>query len=71
MPAKPTFWAWIFPAMVCATIGIDISYSVSNLFITTSLPNHQQEIAGGLVKFLVFLGISFFLGFAAFFCFEY
>lgn len=66
MPSDPNFWAWIFPAMLCATIGIDISYSVSNVFITTSLPQHQQGIAGGLVNCLVFLGISFFLGFADF-----
>ncbi|KAJ5749242.1 uncharacterized protein N7511_010938 [Penicillium nucicola] len=66
MPAQPNFWAWVFPAMVCATIGIDISYSVSNVFITTSLPSHQQGTAGGLVNCLVFVGISFFLGFADF-----
>ncbi|KAJ5293712.1 major facilitator superfamily transporter [Penicillium antarcticum] len=67
LPAQ-IFGAWVFPAMVCATIGIVISYSVSNVFITTSLPNHQQGIAGGggLINCLVFLGISFFLGFADF-----
>lgn len=64
MPSKPNFWAWIFPAMLSATVGIDITYSVSNVFITTSLPKHQQGLAGALINCLVFLGISFFLGFA-------
>lgn len=66
MPSKPNFWAWIFPAMICATIGIDITYSVSNVFITTNLPKHQQGVAGALIHCYIFLGISFFLGFADF-----
>jgi MFS family permease len=64
IPAEPNYWAYIFPAMVCATIGVDISYSVSNVFITTSMTSKQQGLAGAFVNSLYFLGVSFFLGVA-------
>ncbi|OTA88166.1 hypothetical protein M434DRAFT_23726 [Hypoxylon sp. CO27-5] len=66
MPDNPNYWAWVFPAMVCSTIGIDIGFNVSGIFITTSVPKHQQGLAGACINGLVFLGISFFLGWADF-----
>ncbi|KPM45155.1 hypothetical protein AK830_g1331 [Neonectria ditissima] len=62
MPQNPSFWAYIFPSMVCATIGIDITCTVSNIFITTSLPSHRQGLAGSLISSLLFLGIGFWQG---------
>lgn len=64
MPENPNYWAYIFPAMIGATVGVDITYSVSNIFITTSMPRKRQGLAGALINCLVFLGISVFLGFA-------
>ena len=64
MPDRPSYWAYIFPAMICATIGVDITYSVSNIFITTSMPQRRQGLAGALINSTVFLGISVFLGIA-------
>ena len=39
-------------------------YNVSNIFITTSLKSDQQGIAGACVNGLLFIGMSFFLGWA-------
>lgn len=64
MPDDPNYWAYIFPAMIAATVGVDIMYSVSNIFITTSMPRKRQGLAGALINCLVFLGISGFLGLA-------
>ncbi|KAF2272513.1 MFS general substrate transporter [Westerdykella ornata] len=64
IPQNPNYWAYIFPAMLCATLGIDITYNVTNIFITTSMPRARQGLAGALINSLLFLGISFFLGFA-------
>lgn len=64
MPENPGYWPWVFPAMVCATLGIDISYNVSSIFITTNVAKHEQGLAGACVNGLVFLGIAFFLGWA-------
>ncbi|KAH8883782.1 MFS general substrate transporter [Thozetella sp. PMI_491] len=54
IPDGANFWAFIFPAMIAATIGIDITWNVSNV----------QGVAGAVICSLLFLGISFFLGIA-------
>jgi hypothetical protein len=59
-----TFWGFVFPAMVASTVGVDIAYNVSNVFITTNVPRRRQGVAGAVIYTLLFLGISFFLGFA-------
>lgn len=35
IPANPNYWAYVFPAMICATLGVDVAFNVSNVFITT------------------------------------
>ncbi|KAB8233206.1 major facilitator superfamily domain-containing protein [Aspergillus alliaceus] len=64
IPENPNYWAYVFPAMVGTTVGCDIAYSVSNIFITTNLPKDRQGVAGAVINSTVFLGISFFLGIA-------
>jgi MFS family permease len=63
-PEGANYWAYIFPSMICATIGIDITFTVANIFITTSLPRKQQGLAGGVIMLLLHLGIAVTLGFA-------
>ncbi|RDW57365.1 putative transporter-1 [Coleophoma crateriformis] len=64
IPDRFSYWAYVFPAMLGSTLGVDVTYSVSNVFITTSLPKHQQGLAGAVVWVVIFLGIGFFLGVA-------
>jgi MFS family permease len=64
LPVHFSYWAYIFPAMICATLGIDITYNVSNIFITTSMPKARQGLAGAFMNSLLFLGIAVFLSFA-------
>lgn len=63
---NPNYWAWVFPAMVCATLGVDVAFNVSSIFITTNIPKDQQGVAGACINMLVFLGMTFFLGWADF-----
>jgi MFS family permease len=63
-PEGAMYWAYIFPSMICATVGIDITFNVANIFITTSLPRKQQGLAGAIIMLLLQLGIAVFLGFA-------
>lgn len=58
------YWAYIFPAMICGTIGVDITFNVTNVFITTAMPRRHQAAAGGLINSLLYLGIAFWLGIA-------
>lgn len=48
--------------MICATVGIDITFNVANIFITTSLPRKQQGLAGAVIMILLHLGIAVCLG---------
>ena len=50
--------------MVGATIGIDITFNVANVFISTSLSHSRQGLAGALISSLLYLGIAFCLAFA-------
>ena len=61
---KVTFWGFVFPAMIGSTLNIDITYNVTNVFITTNVPRHRQGAAGAVIFSLLFLGTSFFLGLA-------
>jgi MFS family permease len=56
------FWAYVFAAMLCATIGVDITFNVTNVFITTAMPHRLQAAASGLINSLLYLGIAFWLG---------
>jgi MFS family permease len=63
-PEGALYWPYIFPSMICATVGIDITFNVANIFITTSLPRKQQGLAGAVIMLLLHLGIAVMLGFA-------
>lgn len=66
IPDHPNYWAWVFPSMVCSTIGIDIGFNVCSIFITTNVPQDRQGIAGACISGLSYLGTSLFLGWADF-----
>lgn len=60
----PIYWPYVFPAMIGGTVGVDIAFNVSNVFITTKLPQRLQATAGGVVSSLFSLGMTFWLGVA-------
>lgn len=64
MPDNPSYWAWIFPAMLCEAACVDVLWTVSNVFLTTSLPKNRQGLAGALISVMLFLGGAFFLAIA-------
>jgi len=65
-PRDPSYWVWIFPAMIFATIAIDLVYSVINVFLSSNLPEHQQGLAGSLAHALVQFSGALFLALAKF-----
>jgi len=65
-PLGANYWAYVFPSMICATIGIDITFNVANIFITTNLSSKRQGLAGALINSLLYLGIAVLLAFAGF-----
>ena len=63
-PVGASYWAYVFPSMICATVGIDITFNVATIFITTNMPQKLQGLAGALINSLLYLGIAFLLAFA-------
>jgi MFS family permease len=56
------YWSYVFPAMICGTIGVDITFNITNVFITTAMPARLQSTAGGVINSLLYLGMAFWLG---------
>ncbi|KAF2156014.1 MFS general substrate transporter [Myriangium duriaei CBS 260.36] len=63
-PTGANYWAWTFPAMLCATLAVDTTINITTIFISTSMPKHRQGLAGALVNSIMQLGIALLLGFA-------
>ncbi|OOF91480.1 hypothetical protein ASPCADRAFT_134035 [Aspergillus carbonarius ITEM 5010] len=66
MPPDVGYWPYVFPAMICGTLGMDVTYNVTNVFVTTCLPERQQGLAAAVANSVLFLGISFWLGWGDF-----
>lgn len=63
-PERADYWQFVFPSMLCATVGIDITYNIANIYITNSLPANQQGSAGALCNKVLFISISIATGVA-------
>jgi MFS family permease len=63
IPDGGSYWAWLLPATLCGTIGIDLSYNLMTVFVTTVLPKKHQGLGGGLINVVLQLGIALCLGF--------
>jgi predicted MFS family arabinose efflux permease len=62
-PDGASYWAYVLPTMLGATLGINITFNVTNIFISTSMPLNQQGLAGALINSLLYLGIAVLLAF--------
>jgi MFS family permease len=56
------YWAWIFPATILSTLGIDLPTILMTVFITTTFPTEQQGLAGGVINSVLQLGVALCLG---------
>jgi MFS family permease len=63
VPVGGNYWAWVFPSCILGTIGIDLAYNLTAVFITTQMPKARQGLAGGLTNSILQLGIALLLGF--------
>lgn len=62
VPVGGSYWAFIFPATVLSTLGIDLSTILMTVFITTAFPISQQGLAGGVINSVLQLGVALTLG---------
>lgn len=64
IPVGGNYWAWIFPAVIFSTIGIDLATILMTVFVTTVVPSEQQGLAGGVINSVLQLGVALTLGLA-------
>ncbi|KAI9876282.1 MAG: hypothetical protein M1830_006881 [Pleopsidium flavum] len=43
-----SYWALIFPSLLLMVVGADFQFNVANMYVMSSLPRHQQSVAGGI-----------------------
>lgn len=53
------YWACPFPSMLCGTLGIDMTFLISIIFLSSVQPLKYQGLVGAVASILVNLGISF------------
>ncbi|KAK5121400.1 hypothetical protein LTR85_005232 [Meristemomyces frigidus] len=58
-PLPLNYWAVVLPSMLCATVGIDLTYTVSLIFLSAVQPQKYQGLCGAVCSILVNLAISF------------
>jgi MFS family permease len=64
IPDGANYWAFVFPATWFSTIAIDLMFSAVSIFFSTSVPSHQQGLAGAVSNAILQLAITLGLGFA-------
>lgn len=57
-----SYWAFCLPAFCIIVIGADLEFNVANMYVMSSMPAHQQSVAGGIFQTVAKLCMS--LGFA-------
>ncbi|KIX03092.1 uncharacterized protein Z518_06642 [Rhinocladiella mackenziei CBS 650.93] len=43
-----SYWALTFPALLFSVLSQDLEFTVTNMYVMSSLPSEQQSVAGGL-----------------------
>ncbi|THY14882.1 putative transporter [Aureobasidium pullulans] len=63
-----SYWAFCFPSFLLAVVGADLEFNVANLYVASSMPVHQQSIAGSIVQTVTKLcqSVGFGIGTAVF-----
>lgn len=43
-----SYWALSFPALICSVIGVDLQFTVTNMYVLSKMDAEQQSVAGGM-----------------------
>jgi MFS family permease len=62
MPASSSWWAFTFPALVFSVIGADFEFTITNMYVMSSLPPEQQSVGGGIFNTVTRVSSSIGLG---------
>ncbi|KAK6065839.1 WD domain-containing protein [Seiridium cupressi] len=62
MKSDSSYWAFIFPALILNVAGADFNFNVANMYVMSSLPSHQQSLAGGIFNVVIRLSSTAVMG---------
>ncbi|RSL71937.1 hypothetical protein CEP54_001066 [Fusarium duplospermum] len=65
MPNSPSYWAWVFPALMAEGACISVLSAIGNVFMTSTLPRHLLGLAGALIFVASYLASAFLLAIIA------
>ncbi|EXJ82954.1 hypothetical protein A1O3_06771 [Capronia epimyces CBS 606.96] len=57
-----SYWALAFPALLFSVLSQDLEFTVTNMYVMSSLPRDQQSVAGGLFNTVTRLSATVGLG---------
>lgn len=58
-PVSLSYWSEVLPSMICGTLGIDLTFTIATIFLSSSQPLKFQGVAGAVSSILVNLAMSF------------
>lgn len=58
-PVPLYYWSEVLPSMICGTLGIDLTFTITAIFLSSSQPLKLQGVAGAVSSILVNLAMSF------------
>jgi hypothetical protein len=58
-PVPLYYWSEVLPSMICGTLGIDLTFTIAAIFLSSSQPLKFQGVAGAVSSILVNLAMSF------------
>jgi hypothetical protein len=58
-PVPLYYWSEVLPSMICGTLGIDLTFTIAAIFLSSSQPLKFQGVAGAVSSILVNVAMSF------------
>jgi len=58
-PVPLYYWSEVMPSMICGTLGIDLTFTIAAIFLSSSQPLKFQGVAGAVSSILVNVAMSF------------
>ncbi|KAF2772874.1 MFS general substrate transporter [Teratosphaeria nubilosa] len=58
-PYPVSYWPTVLPSMICATLGLDLTYTVSLVYLSSVQPDKLQGLCGAICSILINLAMSF------------
>ena len=59
---ESSYWAYYFLALLLCVVGADLEFTVTNMYVMSTLPSEQQSVAGALLNTMARLAATIGIG---------